>query len=172
MSIIGIDPGPEHSAWACWLGSNETSVSTGDIDNAEARGLFRWDFQLISTDTVVIEWLVPYNVPASKGVLNTCRWVGHFEDMAWQQGAHVVLVDRPTIVRHFCGNTSWKDKQGNRQAVTKPMVKQALYDRFGGDRKAAVGTKKKPGPLYGIKGDHQFDALACAVWYAETNKNA
>jgi hypothetical protein len=37
-----------------------------------------------------------------------------------------------------------------------------LLDRFGPGREVAVGTKRAPGPLYGIKGD-EWSALAVAL---------
>jgi hypothetical protein len=41
-------------------------------------------------------------------------------------------------------------------------IRQALIDRFG-----AVGTKKMPGPLFGVS-SHYWAALAVAVYAAET----
>ncbi len=44
-------------------------------------------------------------------------------------------------------------------------VRQGLINRFGGYKDVAIGTKKTPGPLYGIK-SHEWSALALAVtWY-------
>jgi hypothetical protein len=46
-------------------------------------------------------------------------------------------------------------------------IRQALIDRFGGSKEAAIGTIKRQGPLYGVKG-HEFAALAVAVTWIET----
>jgi hypothetical protein len=42
-----------------------------------------------------------------------------------------------------------------------PNVRQALLDKIG-----PVGTKKNPGPLYGVSG-HGWSALAVAVYASE-----
>ena len=43
---------------------------------------------------------------------------------------------------NLCGNPRAKDAN----------IRQAIIDRFGG-KAAAIGTKKNPGPLYGVSGD-------------------
>ena len=48
--------------------------------------------------------------------------------------------------------------KGNRDS----LVRQRLIEMFGGDRKTAQGTKKEPGPLYGVA-SHAWQALAVAV---------
>ena len=55
----------------------------------------------------------------------------------------------------LCKNNRAKDKN----------IRQALIDRFG-PGKAAIGTKKAPGPLYGLK-SHLWSALAVAVVAAD-----
>ena len=56
---------------------------------------------------------------------------------------------------HLCGHPRAKD----------PNIRQALLDRFGPGREKALGTKKAPGALYGIKGD-EWAALAVAItWW-------
>ena len=56
----------------------------------------------------------------------------------------------------LCGSARAKDAN----------VRQAIIDRFAGvgGKAVAVGTKKTPGPLYGIS-NHKWSALAlCLVW--------
>jgi hypothetical protein len=57
------------------------------------------------------------------------------------------LVPRRDVKMHLCQSPRAKD--GN--------IRQALLDRCG-----VVGTKKSPGPLYGIS-QHRWSALAVAV---------
>src|SRR5574343_666560 len=98
-----------------------------------------------------IEWIESMGMPVGAEVLQTCRWVGRFEQ------AHpgpVHLIRRGTIKHHLCGSRAAKDQN----------VRQALLDLFGG--KAAVGVKAKPGPLYNVAG-HAWSALAVAVTFAE-----
>ncbi len=165
MTIIGIDPGPEESAAAIYDPSAGT-VAAWEEDNVALNLRF---FITTPADTLVIEWLTNYGKPVGNTVFDTCEWVGRFRQAFKNKS---VKVTRPTICRHFCGTTHYvHPTTGKRKPVTKANVKAALYQRFGGDRSKAVGTKKKPGPLYGMKGDHVFDALAVAVWYAETRED-
>jgi hypothetical protein len=64
------------------------------------------------------------------------------------------LVFRRDVKLHLCGSARAKD----------PNIRQALLDRFG-----PVGTKKAPGPLYGVK-SHIWSALAVAVTASETKE--
>jgi hypothetical protein len=64
-------------------------------------------------------------------------------------------VTRRQVKLHLCGSMKAKDAN----------IRQAILDRFGGS--AAIGLKKTPGPLYGVKG-HEFAALGVALTYAET----
>ena len=57
---------------------------------------------------------------------------------------------------HLCGSAKAKDSN----------IRQAIIDRYGGDPKRCIGTKKAPGPLYGISAD-QWAALALALTAAE-----
>ena len=52
--------------------------------------------------------------------------------------------------------------------LPEPAGRGALIDRYGGDggKRAAVGLKATPGPLYGVKKD-VWSALALVVMYAE-----
>jgi hypothetical protein len=60
------------------------------------------------------------------------------------------------VKMHLCGNTRAKD--GN--------IRQALLDRFGPGKAIACGTKKQPGPLYGVSKD-VWQALALAVTWSD-----
>ena len=66
------------------------------------------------------------------------------------------LVYREDVKLHLCGSPRAKDAN----------IRQALIDRWGG-KAEAVGTVKKPGPLYGVK-SHAWSALAVAVTALET----
>ena len=65
-----------------------------------------------------------------------------------------------SVCMHLCKNNRAKD--GN--------VRQAILDRYpatGGGKNPQVGTKKAPGPLYGVSG-HAWQALAVAITAIET----
>jgi hypothetical protein len=64
----------------------------------------------------------------------------------------VKLVYRKDVKLYLCGSLR----------ATDANIRAALLDRFGPGREIAVGTKRAPGPLYGIKGD-EWSALAVAL---------
>jgi len=71
----------------------------------------------------------------------------------------MVWLMRKTVAAHLCNTSRANDSN----------IRQALIDRFGPGREKAIGTKKNPGPLYGIKKD-LWSALAVAVTYADKIK--
>jgi hypothetical protein len=80
-------------------------------------------------------------------VFGTCIWIGRY----WQRcvdHASFNRVFRRDVKLHLCHSPRAKD--GN--------VRVALIDRIG-----PQGTKRQPGPTYGIK-SHVWAALAVAVY--------
>ena len=71
-------------------------------------------------------------------------------------GCHVEMLTRSKCRGYIGGGSHTTDR----------YVREALVDRFGGTEKA-VGTKKAPGQLYGMKED-MWSALAVAITCAET----
>jgi hypothetical protein len=80
-------------------------------------------------------------MPVGAEVFTTCRWIGRFEERC---KTPVKLVFRKDVKMHLCGTPRAKD--GN--------IRQSLIDKHG-----IVGTKKNPGPLFGVS-SHIWAALA------------
>jgi hypothetical protein len=95
---------------------------------------------------IAIEMIASYGMAVGADVFQTCVEIGRFVEVA---GEHVSLVFRRDVKMHLCGSARAKDAN----------IRQALLDRLG-----PVGTKKAPGPLYGVK-SHIWAALAVAVTY-------
>ncbi len=149
MIILGIDPGPKESGFVIWDTDKRRPTDSDIMENDSLKSYLHCGEGL---DTVAIEWLTGYGQIAGNDVYETCRWVGKFEECI--ELCPVELIPRKDIKRHLCGNTTTNDK----------YVRQALIDRFG-----EQGTKKNPGPLYGISG-HMWSALAVAVTAADRLK--
>lgn len=148
MNILGIDPGPKQSGWVLWDTIYHRVEGYGHQDNEDVKQIIYIPDRII--DTVAIEMITGYGVVSGDDTFNTCRWVGIFEEAARvsrQIISRIYLVPRKEVKRVLCGNTTTNDK----------YVRQALIDRYGDQ-----GTKKNPGPLYGIAG-HTWAALAVAV---------
>lgn len=98
-------------------------------------------------EVCAIEMIACYGMAVGKETFETCVWIGRFVERA---GIPVHLIYRQDVKIHLCGTMKAKD----------PNIRQALIDKHG-----APGTKKKPGPTYGIAG-HLWSALAVADYAA------
>jgi hypothetical protein len=157
-TILAIDPGTTRSAWVLYDGGRPARFDiwpNGDVLSWLRSGApsgARWGKEgFVEPDVAVIEQVVSYGMAVGAEV-ETVRWSGRFEEAL--HPTPVVLLPRMAVKMHLCGNSRAKDAN----------IRQALLDRFGG--KAATGTKKAPGPLYGIHAD-LWAALAIAVTFAE-----
>ncbi len=144
--ILAIDPGTEQSGW-CRFGGGIVCES-GVFPNHEVLRFVKECNGVCYT--LAIEMVASYGMPVGKEVFETVRWIGRFQQ-AWRDPEAVRLIYRRDVKLHLCGNMRAKD----------PHVWQALLDKLG-----PVGTKKQPGPLYGVK-SHARSALAVAVTAAE-----
>jgi hypothetical protein len=138
---IGIDPGPEDHG-VVWYDSSEKRVIRSD--NIITSNLIP---MIYGCENVCCEWIESYGLKVGRSVFETCLEVGRLVDSANE----IRLIPRRLIKLHLCGTMRAKD----------PNVRQALLDKIG-----PAGTKKNPGPLYGVSG-HGWSALAVAVYAAE-----
>ncbi len=136
MSVIGIDPGPREFAWVLWDGSKVLACGDEPNDFDASAWLSMYEVP------IAIEWIESFGMAVGREVFETVFSIGR---MAATRD--VRLVPRRDVKLHLCASPRAKD--GN--------IRQALIDRFG-----PVGTKKAPGPLYGIS-SHKWAALAVAV---------
>jgi hypothetical protein len=141
-TILAIDPGPERSAWVLFEGSSPTDFDL--MPNETLIQHLRWQMK---TDALVIEKIESFGMAVGAEVFETVYWSGRFAEAAQPLPVH--RIGRKAVKLHLCGQSRAKDAN----------VRQALLDRFGGK-----GTKKDPGPLYGISGD-VWSALAVAVTF-------
>ena len=153
-SILAIDPGPTESGFILFY---PCLAGLPLIDEAGIRG--NYDLKelchnissaLSPRPILAIEMIACYGMPVGKETFETCLWIGRFEE-AFNSNRDSLRCYRKDIKLHLCGTTKAKD----------PNVRQALIDRLG-----KPGTKKNPGPTYGIT-DHMWSALAVAVYAAD-----
>jgi hypothetical protein len=149
--VLALDPGPTETAYIGYDGCRPTMA--GILPNDNVRHLLKNSTLMGLHDSLAIEGIASYGMPVGKEVFDTCIWIGRFIEA---YGGEHTLVYRPDVKLHLCKSARAKDAN----------VRQALIDKFGG-KAAAIGNKKTPGPLYGIK-SHAWSALAVAVTYCET----
>jgi len=156
--VTAIDPGNERSAVLRYDARSGRICGAEILSNVDVlRALYRDD----SSDHLVVEMVQHYGtgMPVGRTVFETCVWIGRFIE-AW--GRPFTLLPRREVKLHLCGSARARDSN----------VRQALLDRFpatGGGKFPQVGTKRQPGPLYGIKRD-LWAALAVAVTWIERRR--
>ena len=141
---FGLDPGPEQTAVAMFNGRH--IGKHGILPNKDVLEIL--SIPPAHNVTIFCEDIASYGMAVGASVFETCRWIGRFWQVAEQSGHKFSRVFRRDVKLHLCNSPRAKD--GN--------VRQALIDRLG-----PQGTKKAPGPTYGIK-SHEWAALAVAVY--------
>ena len=91
-------------------------------------------------------------------LVDTIIWIGVFAGI-WGGKESFAPIDRKDVKMHLCGNTRATDSN-IRAAIL------SLYPATGGGKTGQIGTKKQPGPLYGVSKDI-WAALAVALTYKE-----
>jgi len=163
-TVLGIDPGPDKSAFVVLDWANMAVLAFGHEDNDRLLAII----ETTAVDDMAVENVSYYGPHANIGAttIDTARWVGRFQDRRITGGKipndggipNVALIKNQTVRVCLCGNV----------AVKKNNVHQAVKDRFprtGGGACPQKGTKKEPGPLYGMSGNHIWDALAIAITF-------
>jgi hypothetical protein len=140
--VIGIDPGPEQSAYVEFDGRH--IYRHGILPNVELEVHELW-----REPHIFCEMIASYGMAVGASVFETCVWIGRFMSEAFSSsGRDLHRVFRKDVKLHLCQSPRAKDAN----------VRQALLDRLG-----PQGTKRAPGPTYGIK-SHEWAALAVAVY--------
>ena len=152
MMILAIDPGPVKSAWVLYNPDSPEPIVGMNIEenNALLRKLFEGEYDIFA-DQIVIEMVASYGMAVGASVFETCVWVGRFAQLFY--GLPVSMMYRKDVKMHLCQSMRAKDAN----------IRQALLDRLG-----PQGTKRQPGPTFGVSKDI-WSALAVAVTFADTH---
>lgn len=149
MNVLSIDPGPEQSGVVFF--SMGKVIESEIMDNvALLKRLLSLDFPAVP-NLCAVEMIASYGMPVGKEIFETCVFIGEIKAAVagWTRFERVYRKD---VKIHLCQSMKAKD----------PHIRQALIDKHG-----VVGTKKSPGPLFGISG-HLWAALAVADYANDT----
>lgn len=143
MIVLALDPGPDKTGWVVFGGGAVHSAGVlANHDMLSKVGLAGHT----TADALAIEMVASYGMPVGREIFETVWWTGRFTQ-AWARPDDVRLIYRRDVKIEMCGTARAKDSN----------VRQALIDRLG-----KPGTKRRPGPTYGVSGD-MWSALGVAV---------
>ena len=142
--IIGIDPGPIVQSYVIFDGHRV--LQSGDESIASMVKIIESHSDVM----VAIEHIACMGMAVGSEVFHTVFNSGRL----YVASGVCRMIPRTDIKMHLCGSTRAKD----------PNIRRALLDKVG-----MVGTKKNPGPCYGVS-NHLWSALAVAVTAYEVNR--
>ena len=135
--ILAIDPGPIIQSFVIFDGKRV--VSSGNVSVDELCVILKENEGLLTA----CEYIDFIGMAAGADIFATVFNCGRL----YAAATIMRLIPRRDVKLHLCGTHRAKD----------PNVRQALIDKVG-----PVGTKKKPGPCYGVS-NHLWAALAVAA---------
>lgn len=158
--VLAIDPGPETSTYLVWDGKQ--ILEKGTVRNLELMAFLDFDdtshtFQTKSIIYIAIEMVESWGMPMGNDTIETAYWVGIFGRTI---GLRLFRRFTSSDIRlHLCGTKKAKPSNLKTAIINRvdPMRKFGKY---------AKGTKKNPGPFFGVA-DHDWAALGLAVTYWE-----
>ena len=149
MSIIlGIDPGPTTCGIVRYSSTEERVLWS---DGAATLDEALYQVRARRQDLVLIERVESYGI-AGADLLRTAEVGGRLYEAAVSSGQRVEWVPR----REVC---TWLDVTG---AGKDRQVREVCVALHGSGKAEAVGTKKSPGPLYGVSA-HGWQALGMVL---------
>lgn len=155
----GIDPGTRESGLAVIDTESLTPLIAVKIDNEKVTATLEKTMTEhgITPDEIEIamEAVTSYGRPVGRETFDTCTWMGRFDEQLKKlTGRYPERVYRIEERKVLCGTGRAKDAD----------IRRALIDRIG-----EPGTKKRPGPTYGIYRD-AWSAVAVAVTHIEKER--
>lgn len=150
-TILAIDPGTYESAYVVWNGKK--ILGYDKVDNHKMLKIVADPAWYV--DLLAVERIASYGQRVGQEVFDTCMWTGRFVQAAVEEMLDFKLIYRMTIKKYLIGSHTAKDAD----------IRRRLLDVIG-----PQGTKKAPGPTYGIKSD-MWQALALAVTAWDTLDN-
>ncbi len=152
MMLLAIDPGPTQSAWL------ELADGLPVAFAIEPNDLVLDRVRDTTASVLAMEMIASYGMSVGAEVFQTCVWSGRLiQRWADRPGRGLIRpLYRRDVKMHLCAS----------MRATDANVRQALIDRYGPGKAAAVGLKASPGPLYGVSKD-VWAALGVAVTVAD-----
>lgn len=146
-TVLAVDPGNEFTAYVALRGDRKI-LGFGKIPNHEFLPFFRNRIADGVMEAVACEQIASYGMPVGAEVFETCNLIGRLQEIA-DGVVPLHLIVRLEVKLAICRSPKANDS----------AIRTALIDLYG-----APGTRKNPGPTYGITKD-VWAALALAETY-------
>lgn len=146
--IIAIDPGTTKTGYVVMEGLH--IVGFGIENNHDMLDGLRG----FKDHTLVYEMIAAMGMPVGAEVFETCVWIGRFIE---RFGRVTSPVFRRDVKHHLCNSAKAKDSN----------IRQAILDKYpatGGGKTPQIGTKKQPGPLFGVT-SHIWSAIGVGLTF-------
>jgi len=156
MIILAIDPGTEKSGYVIIESKNLKVLEAGVIGNHDLIYMIKTIGREV--EVLAIEMIASYGMAVGQSTFETCVWIGRFIQEFDANLSHFVY--RKDVKIYLCNSMKAKDAN----------IRQAIIDKYpasGGGKIPQIGTKKQPGPLYGVS-SHAWSALAVGITFLES----
>lgn len=175
--ILGIDPGPVTSGLVVldWEARKVCCASNCADNHSLLVSLCARDGILDFIDHKffyssflfgAIEKVVPYGRSVGRDTMDTSWWGGKLDTAVGLFLGKSVAVSRPSVKIALYGSLTCKVEGSVRKGVDTKLLRECVKEYFepsGGGSDPYKGTKAKQGPLYCVRGNHAWDALAVAL---------
>lgn len=154
MNIIGIDPGTNDGAVVVWDTLQRQIVFHEIMPNNE---LLEWLRNQDDAEDVSCETIMSYGQRVGAETFETCFFIGRVMEICHRRKQRFTPVKRKDVIMVHCASNKASDAD----------VRAAMIAYVG-----QPGSKKAPGPTYGIS-SHTWSALAIATFLQaqeETNQ--
>lgn len=159
--IFAVDPGNMQSAYAVIDYETNALEDFGILPNEEFREVIRV-YALRDDVSFAIEMIASYGMPVGVTVFETCLWIGRFIEMLQSRGHPYSFHYRKDVCLHLCHSARANDSNIRQRILD-------MYPATGGGKTPQIGTKKLPGPLYGVRADI-WAALGVALTHKQLLK--
>jgi len=159
MRVLAIDPGTNKSGVVIYNTETREVHLKATVLNMGLK--IAIEHKSMKFDHVAIEMIAGYGMQVGKDTFETVIWIGRFIERCEMMSIPIDKVYRKDVKLCLLHKT-----RGTDSLIRKAIID--LYPKEGGGSVPQIGTKAKPGPLYGIT-DHMWQALAVALTWAENN---
>ena len=159
-TILALDPGTVESGWVLWDLAEMRVIRSGVDDNDFVEDRLCFQFGGAEWDACVIERPAPMGQVLGRDLLETIWTAARFtcaaEAIAAFGDVTIQHIERMEVKRQLLGRTTGNDTQVN------AAVRAYVANHHHITEKEVKGTKKAPGPCFGIK-SHAWAALAVCL---------